>query len=111
MEIQGLFEHLNLQMHILCISTVIQKALQYICSILVCVELVRRLFMWICSFFPPLPSSSVLASEALAAAVSSLPRGLARLSQANGYLGCTQLCHNCPPHEFTTAVISHAKPY
>lgn len=53
----------------------------------------------------------LLVSAAPRAAASCLPRGLARLSQADGYLGCAQLCHNCPPHELTTAVISHAKPY
>lgn len=53
----------------------------------------------------------LLVSAAPGAAANRLPRGLARLSQADGYLGCAQLCHNCPPHELTTAVISHAKPY
>lgn len=63
--------------------------------------------------FSALPSTLLLllVSAALGAAASRLPGGLARLSQADGYLGCVQLCHNCPPHELTTAVISHAKPY
>lgn len=103
-----MFDRLYLEMHILCMSTVTQMTLHCICSILEHVELV---YVDLFFMLPPLPSSLVLASEALAAAVSSLPRGLARLSQANGYLGCTQLCHNCPPHEFTTVVISHAKPH
>lgn len=44
------------------ISAVIQMALHYTCSILVCAELVRRLFMWMPSLLSTLPPS--LASAA-----------------------------------------------
>lgn len=88
------------------ITAVIQMALHHTCSILVCAQLVRRLFMWMPLLSSLLPSLAPL--ELLRAASPGGPP--ARLSQTDGYQGCAQLCHNCPPHELTTAVISHTKP-